>query len=199
MDLGKLTTPVLLHLMQGRVRFPRLFLLRCKLTAHRLKRTLDGRFPAELVEQCALPVWVYLNLRDALGQQKAYEIMRVALLVGGTALQNFQFRTLDKERTFDNFCDGELENNRSGIVRWNKLEVVERTPRRFEIRITRCLFHEVATAAGAPELTPAICQIDNAFFNSYLPDIMTYQRGGPGRRIADGAKECNFVWQLHRG
>jgi predicted ArsR family transcriptional regulator len=113
-------------------------------------------------------------------------------------MQNLQFRTVDNERTFEHFCDGELENNRSGIVRWNKLEVVERTARRFEIRVTRCLFHELATAAGAPELTPAICQVDNAFFNSYLPDVMTYQRGGPGRRIADGAKECNFVWELHQ-
>ena len=198
MDLKRLTIPILLHLMKGRVRFPRLFLLRCKLTLGPLKSRLRDRFPADLIEQCALPVWVYLELKRAIGQPKAYEIMRVALLVGGTAMQNFQFRTVDRERTFDAFCDAELENSRSGLVRWNKVEVVERSARRFEMRVTRCLFHELAVAAGAPELTPVVCQVDNAFFNSYLPDVMTFHRPRAGRRIADGAKECGFIWELRQ-
>jgi hypothetical protein len=140
-------------------------------------------------------MWVYLNLKQRIGQRQAYEVMRVALLVGGTAMQNFQFRTVDKERTFENSCEGEVENNHTGIVRWNTMEVLERSPKLFELRITRCLFHELATALGVPELTPVVCQIDNAFFNSYLPGEVLYHRGGPRRRIADGAKECNFIWE----
>ena len=31
-------------------------------------------------------------------------------------------------------------------------------------------YHELTTAMGVPELTPIICQIDNAAFNSYMPD-----------------------------
>ena len=45
-------------------------------------------------------------------------------------------------------------------------------------------------------MTQVVCQIDNAMFNSYLPDEMVFDRGGAGRRIADGRKECNFVWEL---
>src|SRR3954471_3569664 len=97
MDMKKITTPILLHLLRGRVRYPRLFLLRCKLTVGRVKTRIDARFPKELVELCALPLWVYLNLRSAIGQHQAFEVMRVALLVGGTAQQNFQFDTIDKE------------------------------------------------------------------------------------------------------
>lgn len=96
------------------------------------------------------------------------------------------------------FADLEIENNRTGLARWNKMEVVERTAQRFEVKITRCMFHEFAVSLGIPEMTPIVCQIDNAMFNSYLPDEMTFDRGDVGRRIADGKRECNFIWELRK-
>ena len=197
-DMKKVTTPLLLHMLGKELRFPRLFLLRCKLTLGRFTKTVDKRFPAELIDLAALPAWVYLNLRRRIGQDRAFEIMRVALLTGGTASQNLQFDTVHKKRTFQNFSQLEIENNRTGLVRWNTMEVVERSARRFEIKITRCMFHEFAVSVGIPELTPVVCQIDNAMFNSYLPDEMTFDRGLMGGRIADGRRECNFVWELHQ-
>ena len=194
-DMKKVTTPLLLHLLGQELRFPRLFLLQRKLTLPRFKKTIAPRFPKELIDLAALPAWVYLTLREKIGRRKAFEIMRVALLTGGTAAQNLQFDPVHKERTFDHFADLEVENNRSGLVRWNKMEVVERTSRRFEIKVTRCMFHEFAVHVGAPELTPVVCQIDNAMFSSYLPEEMTFDRGGPGHRIADGRQECNFIWE----
>ena len=195
-DLKKVTTPLLLHMLGQELRFPRAFLLMRKLTLNRFKKTIDSRFPPGLLELAALPAWVCLNLRDKIGQPKAFEIMRVALLTGGTAAQNLQFDPVHKARTFDHFADLEVQNNRSGLVRWNKMEVVERTSRRFESKVPRCLFHEFAVHVGAPELTPVVCQIDNAMFNSYLPDEMMFDRGGLGRRTADGRHECNFIWEL---
>ena len=53
-------------------------------------------------------------------------------------------------------------------------------------------------AAPADPMTPIVCQIDNAMFNSYLPDEMTFDRGGIGHRIADGQRECNFIWELRQ-
>lgn len=198
LDMKKITSPLLLHLLRNELPFPRVFLLSRKLTVGRFKRSIDARFPRELIDLVALPAWVYLGLKEKIGRHKAFEIMRVALLTGGTAAQNLQFDTVRKDRTFDNFVDLEIENNRSGLVRWNKVEVVDRTSRRFEIRVTRCMFHELAAFLGIPELTPVVCQIDNAMFNSYLPDEMTFDRGGVGRRIADGRRECNFVWELRQ-
>lgn len=197
-NMKKVTTPILLHLIGQELRFPRLFLMRCKFTVGQFKETIDARFPRELVELAALPAWVYLNLKKKIGQQRAFEIMRVALLAGGTAAQNLQFDTVHKERNFWNFSGLEIENNRTGLVRWNKMEVVERSATRFEIKITRCMFHEFAISVGIPEMTPVICQIDNAMFNSYLPDEMTFDRGLLGGRIADGKHECNFVWKLRQ-
>ncbi len=197
-DMKKVTTPLLLHMLGKELRFPRLFILRCKFTLGRFKKTIDKQFPPALIELAGLPAWVYLNLRKKIGQHRAFEILRVALLTGGTATQNLQFDTVHKERNFKNFSELEIENNRTGLVRWNTMEVVERSARRFEIKVTRCMFHEFAIAVGVPELTPVVCQIDNAMFNSYLPDEMTFDRGLPGGRIADGRRECNFVWELHK-
>ena len=195
-DMTKITTPLLIHMLAQELRFPRSFLLRCKLTLGRFKKTIDGRFPPELIELAGLPLWVYLNLKRKIGQHRAFEIMRVALLTGGTAAQNLQFDTVHKERNFQNFSELEIENNRTGLVRWNKMEVVERSAQRFELKITRCMFHELAVSLSVAELTPVVCQIDNAMFNSYLPDEMTFDRGLLGGRIADGKRECNFVWEL---
>jgi hypothetical protein len=196
-DLRRITTPILLHLLRRELRNPRLFLARCHLTLGRFKTRIDPRFPAELVQIAALPMWVYLNLAKRIGKDRAFEIMRVAILTAGIAQWSFEYGASTRRRTFDALCDKELEVNKVGVTRWNTLEVVERTEHRFEIRITRCLFHELATSLGIPELTPIVCQIDNAAFNSYLPDEVVFHRGGPGHRIADGAKECNFVWE-HR-
>ena len=63
LDLRKITTPILLHLLRGKIRFPWLFLVKCKLTVNRFKKTIDPRFPAEMVEMCALPLWVYISLK----------------------------------------------------------------------------------------------------------------------------------------
>ena len=149
-DMKQITTPLLLHMLGKELRFPRWFLLMRKLTFNPFKKTIDPKFPREMVDLAALPAWVYLNLKQKIGRHKAFEIMRVALLTGGTAAQNLQFDTVNKERTFKNFADMEVENNRTGLVRWNTMEVVVRTDRRLEIKVTRCMFHEFAVSPGHP-------------------------------------------------
>ena len=197
MDMRKITKPILSHLLAHEIRFPSLFLLRCKMTVDRLRKHLDTtRFPTELLDLAVLPIWVYINLKKKIGQPKAFEIMRVAILTGGIAQWNFAYRAVDTKRTFANLCDLEIEVNRTGPTRWNTLEIVDRSPQRFEAKVTRCLYHELTTVLGVPELTPVICQIDNAAFNSYLPDDVLFHRGGPGHRIADGATACTFIWEV---
>ena len=189
-DLKKVTAPVLLHLLRSELRFPRVFMWRCALTLGRFKASIDPRFPVDLVELASMPLWVYINLKQRLGQAKAFEIMRVAVLTGGLAKWNLQYETVDEPRTFATLCDQELVVNTTGFTRWNTLEVVDRSERRFEVKVSRCLYHELAVSLGVPEITPVVCQIDNAGFNSYLPDQVRFHRGGRGHRIADGANEC---------
>ncbi len=177
------------------MRYPRLFLWRSVATVGRLEKTIGTRFPAELVDLAKLPLWIYIRLKAEIGQAKAFEIMRVAILTGGIAQWNLAYETVARERTFENLCDQELRVNRAGPTKWNTLEVIDRTKDRFEVRVTQCLCHELATFVGVPEFTPVVCQLDNAGFNSYLPDRVVFHRGRPGSRIADGAPSCHFVWE----
>ena len=193
-------TPILAHLLRGKLRFPTLFLFKCKLTVGPFKRKIDpARFPQDLIDLAALPLWVYTNMKNRIGQRQAFEIMRLAILTSGIAQWNLQYKAVENERTFKNLCEAEIEVNKVGFTPWNTMQVVERTERRFEIKITRCLYHELTTALGVPELTPVICQVDNAAFNSYLPDRVVFNRGGPGHRIADGNKDCRFIWDVVDG
>jgi len=196
-NMKKITTPLLLYLLKKEMKSPRLFLFRCVLTAHRLKKKIDPEFPEELINLTALPLWVYINLKKAIGPKKAFEVMRIVILTAGVAKQSILFDTVRKERTFENFIQQELEINRTGTTRWNTLEIVEQTRTKFEIKITRCLYHELTQSLGIPELTPIVCQVDNAVFNSYLPEQMTFHRNGLGQRIADGNKECHFIWKIN--
>ena len=177
------------------MRFPTLFMLKCYLTVGRFKKRIDPLFPKDLIDYVALPAWVYTNLKAKIGQRKALEIMRIALLTGGVAQQNLQFDPIYTERTFDHLIEKELESNRTGPIRWNTLEIVERTDQRFEMKIVRCRFYELAASMGIPELIPMACQVDNAFFNAYLPDSVKFHRGGLNRRIADGDTACHFIWE----
>lgn len=195
LNLRTITTPILITLLKDELPFPQLFILRCRLSLGQFKQRIDKRFPAELVELTALPLWVYLNLKRKIGQKKAFEIMRVALLTAGVAKQNFLFDTVAKERTFETFTQQELEINKTGTTKWNSMEIVDRTNQRFQVRVTRCLYHELAVSVGAPEITQIVCQIDNAVFNSYLPENMIFHRGGLNHRIADGSNECQFIWE----
>src|SRR5579859_2789390 len=114
LDLKTISTPILVNLLGNELRFPSLFIIRCRLTLGRFKKRIDKRFPADLVELAGLPLWVYLNLKKRIGQEKALEIMRVALLTAGVAKQNFLFDTVAKGRSFQTFAEQELEINKTG-------------------------------------------------------------------------------------
>lgn len=194
-NLRAISTPLLITLLRNEIRFPEIFILKCSVTLGRFKRKIDPRFPKELIDLASLPIWVYLNLKEKIGPRKAFEIMRIAILTAGVAQQSLLFDSVNTERTFDHFINKELEINKTGTTRWNTLKIIERTSRRFEINITRCLYYELAVSLGIPEITPVICQVDNAVFNAYLPDLIQFNRGGVNRRIADGDTACNFIWE----
>ena len=145
LDVSKVTGPILLHLLSTEVRFPRLFLVRCRLTLGRFKKTIDPRFQPELIELAALPLWVYLNLKRRIGQAKAYEIMRVAILTGGIAQWNLAYRAAVNKRTFDNLCDAEIDVNRTGPTKWNAKvgrELVVHTPRYLDLKAACRSLHD---------------------------------------------------------
>ena len=60
---------------------------------------IDGRFRRELIDLAGLATWVYLNVKKRVGRHRAFEIMRVALLTGGTAARNLQQAKASSKRS----------------------------------------------------------------------------------------------------
>ena len=184
---------IALGILQGYIKNPLWFLLSSILTLPKFKKQLPKDLPKEFVQVTALQTWIYIRLKERLGQEKAYEIVRAFVLPVGLLVQQGNFRNVEAPRTFENLITYQQRTNREGPTRWNKMEVVEQSDLRYEFRILNCMFHDFYTQLGIPEMTKMMCEVDNAIFNTYLPEVVTFHRHGIGNRIADGAPVCHFV------
>jgi len=182
-----------LSILQGYIKSPMWFLLSTLLTLPKFKKQLPKDLPKEFVEVTAFQTWMYIRLKERLGKKKAYEIVRAFILPVGLAVQQGNFRNVEDSRTFENLIEYQQRTNREGPTRWNKMEVVEQSDHKYEFHVKNCMFHDFFTKLGIPELTKLMCEVDNAIFNTYLPEEVTFHRNGIGNRIADGASFCHFV------
>jgi predicted ArsR family transcriptional regulator len=186
-----------LGILQGYLKHPLWFLLTTILTLPRFKKQLPSDLPQDFVQFTALQTWMYKRLKDRVGQEKAYEIVRACVLPIGLALQQGNFRAVEAPRTFENLIAYQQRTSREGPTRWNEVDILEQSEHRYEFRVTKCAFHDLYAQLGMPELTRLMCEVDNAIFNSYLPEQVTFHRNGLGNRLADGAAACHFVLERH--
>ena len=83
--------------------------------------------------------------------------------------------------------------NNEGSTKLNALKIIEQSESRYEFRVTRCVFYELFNYLKIPELTAIICSIDNAIFNTYLPEKLIFHRNGLNNTIPQENKYCEFV------
>jgi hypothetical protein len=174
------------------VRHPLTFLLRTILTVGQFKRGVPEQFPREFVRLFAYPAWIYMRLKERIGQDEALALARAIILPLGMAVYGAEFGLVEAPRNwrvFMGFLDRSLER---GAIRWSKVEVEESSDTMRSYRCTFCMIHEFLAKLGIPELTEPFCSLDNALYNAYLPEEMTFDRGGPGNTIAKGNPFCQF-------
>ncbi len=185
--------PIAYGILKGYIKRPLLFLLGTVLTMPSFKRRISKDLPEDFIKTVALQGWLYIRLKERLGQEKAYEIMRAVVLPIALAVQQGNFRSVEAGRTFENLIKYQQRTNREGPTRWNRMEIEEQSGKRYAFRVKNCMFHEFFSSIGAPELTKFMCATDNAIFSSYLPEEVVFHRNGRHNRIADGASQCRFV------
>lgn len=186
-----------LGILQGYLKNPLGFLITTLLTLPRFRKRIPTHFPEEFVRANALQAWMYVRLRDQLGQQQAYEVVRAFVLPIGFVLQQGNFRNVEAPRSFENLITYQQRSSREGLTRWNKMQVLEQSVHKYEIQVTECMYYNFYSSLGIPEITRVMCAVDNAVFNSYLPEEITFHRHGIGNRIVDGATACQFVVEHH--
>lgn len=178
------------------VRNPLTFLLGTALTLGRFKKSLQKNLPKDFVELFAYPTWIYLRLKESLGQEKAFALSRAVILPLGMAVYGAEFGLVEAPRTWDNFM-GFLELSlKQGAIQWSKVEIEERSDTVHKYRCTYCIIYDFLSKLGIPELTEPFCSLDNALYNAYLPNEMTFDRGGKGNTFREGNNYCQFNHEL---
>lgn len=186
-----------LGILQGYLKNPAGFFLTTLLTLPGFKKQISPGFPPEFVRANALQAWMYIRLKKTVGQEKAYEIVRAFVLPVGLAMQQGNFRNVEAGRSFENLIAYQQRTHQEGLTRWVTMDVLAQNASRYEIRVTTCMYFKFYSSLGIPEMTRLMCAVDNAIFNSYLPEKVIFHRNGLGNRIVDGASACQFVLEHH--
>lgn len=199
--IDKLGRPVVfliaLGILKGYLHHLLFFLIATVLTFRKFKRNLPDKYPADFLEAAAFQAWLYICLKRKLGQKKAFELVRVIITTAGTAVQQGNFRSVEASRTWENLIAYQQQTNREGPTRWNKVEILKQDDSIYEFKVKNCLFYDFFNHLNIPEMTEAVCSIDNIIFNCYLPEDITFHRRGVQQRISDGNPFCRFVVENH--
>jgi hypothetical protein len=196
-DIDNIAKPagslILLGVLKGYIKNPIGFLLKSKLTFKQFKKGIRLDLPSDFINSTALIAWIYIRLSKKIGKEKAFEIMRTSVLTSGLAVQQANFRNVETKRTFENLKIYQQKANKEGSTKLNTMEIIEDSENKYQFRVTRCLFYELFNYLNVPELTSVMCSIDNAIFNTYLPEYLTFHRNGLNKTLLHGHKYCEFV------
>jgi len=187
------TSFILIGVLKGYIKNPFGFLIVSKISFKKFKRKIDLDLPVDFIDTTGFIAWLYIRLRRRVGQEKAFEIIRACLLTIGLSIQQANFRNVEAKRTFENLKKFQQKTNKEGITKLNAMEIIEESDRKYEFKVSRCLFFELFTYLKVPELTSIMCSVDNAIFNSYLPEKLVFHRNGLNNTIPEGNKYCEFV------
>jgi predicted ArsR family transcriptional regulator len=82
-----------------------------------------------------------------------------------------------------------------GIGAFNETEFVSVDDDRFELRVHRCLFAELARDAGVPKLGQELCRLGATLCAQVLPSHEFHRNGPAECTLAYGQDHCDYVWE----
>lgn len=184
---------IMLGVLKGYIKNPVLFLFKSKITFKKFKKTIKTDLPDDFVKSSGFVAWLYICLSEKIGKEKAFKIMKIAVSTTGFAIQQSSFCKVDEPLSMKNLVKYQQLANSKGTTKLNTMEIIKQSNKRYEFRITRCLFLEFFTQLGVRELTSIYCSVDNAIFNSYMPEKLTFHRNGLCHTKYENHKNCEFV------
>lgn len=184
---------ILIGVLKGYIKNPIGFILKSKLTYRKYRHNICIDLPGGFINTNAFIAWLYIRLKGTIGQGKAFEVIRVLVLTSGFVIQQANFRNVEEKRDFQNLIKYQQRANSEGSTSLNTMEIVEQSNLKYEFHVTRCVFYELFKYLKVPELAFIFCAIDNAIFNTYLPEQLIFHRNGLNNTIPQGSKYCEFV------
>lgn len=179
--------------MKGYIKRPLLLLIAAKLSFPRYRKGINLDLPDDFIDSYGFLAWLYIRMQKKMEKDKAFEILRAGILTSGLAQQQASFQNVECPRTYQNLVKFQQLTNKEGTTKLNSMEIIENSDRKYEIRVTRCMFLELFSHLKVPELTSIFCVVDNAIFNTYLPEELIFHRNGLNKTMAQGHEHCEFV------
>jgi L-2-amino-thiazoline-4-carboxylic acid hydrolase-like protein len=184
---------ILIGVLKGYIKNPIGFIFISKLTFRKYRKNIKIDLPKDFIDTTSFIAWIYIRLIEKIGKEKSFEIIRSAVLTSGLAVQQANFRNVEDTRNFKNLIKYQQRANKEGSTKLNTMEIIEQTETKYEFHVTRCVFYELFLYLQVPELTSIMCSIDNAIFNTYLPEKLIFHRNGLNNTMPQGNKYCEFV------
>jgi hypothetical protein len=192
MKRNKIATPLIaLGILKNYIPFATWFLLGTIIRIPKFVKSIDKKYSKELRKTCGLITLIYLRLQKRYSKEEAFEITRATIIPSALAVMQSNFYVGTEKRTFNNLVKFQQLTNQIGITKENTMKITKQTEDEYSFVITKCMFYEVFSSLGVPELTKIMCSVDNAIFNTYLPNEVMFYRG-VGNTIVEGNKECHF-------
>ena len=139
--------------------------------------------------EAAIIAPIYDEMREALGEEMARDILRRAI----------RRAAIDAGQEFASRADGEadLESFKAILPLWSKddalaIEVIDDKPGVFDFNVRRCRYAETYRAMGLEEIGDILsCNRDGAFCEGYDPRIKLTRT----QTIMKGASHCDFRYR----
>lgn len=182
---------IVLGVLKGYMKGASLFMLGTILTLPSFIKSCPQKYSKDFLGTAGFILHLYNRLQKKMSKEKAFELTRASLLTVSTSVMQANFRFVEEERNLNNLIKYQQETNRTGPTKANTMEVLEASETCYRFRVTRCMFEEFFSEMGAKELTSIMCSVDNAVFNSYLPNELVFERK-KGETITEGCEYCGF-------
>ena len=191
-NIAKPALPLIIFgIIKGYINKPVRFIFGTLFTFSKFYKSINSDLPKEFIKSNAFIVHLYKRLQKIVPKDKAYEIIRAAVLCSGLSVMQANFRNVEAVRNFENLVKYQQKAKDEGATKLNQVKIISKTDNCYKYKVTRCMFYEFYSSTNTPELTKIMCSVDNAIFNTYLPNEIVFERG-IGNTMPEGAKECYF-------
>lgn len=177
------------------------FLINCSILSKGLfkKSRWGNRSDAEseFLKPYAIVAALYIKLKNKLGNERAYSVMRNIVVPIGCNQQN---TLLDETGLSDDIPMKRLMAfndlmDKKGATQFNERVYVKTNESVCQFKIKRCIYKVFFDSLGVSELTKLFCEVDREFFIPAFPKFKVHRGSSWENTLAYGKPECNFIFE----
>ncbi len=151
----------------------------------------------EYVKRLPIVSAVFLELQEKISKDRAFEIMRKAIVPIGLneTLKSFQALDVSGDDPLEKLMEYFDLIDEEGAGRFCIREYPQKDDNACHRVVTKCPFHGFFVEAGTPELTQLFCEVDIAFYPRAFPALEFHRGGSLENTIAYGKDHCDFIFE----